>query len=170
MKQEFELLELAIENDELDLFFQGKGIYSLGDNKFYPVNRSIMADEAMDVIYRYKAESGKDSVIDEVEKCLCEWVTYKSGKGIYKAYQVLATILRSEKEGKATFLCNTPLLSETISKAFFQNTELLKTIKENESANFENGVYELILNENVYYYKKYGFLVIRYASDFVMLR
>ena len=31
MNQKYILLELAIANDDLDLFFQGSGIYSLGE-------------------------------------------------------------------------------------------------------------------------------------------
>ncbi len=45
MNQTYISLELAIANDDLDLFFQGSGIYSFGDNTFYPVRRSVMADE-----------------------------------------------------------------------------------------------------------------------------
>ncbi len=165
LKQKYELLELAIENDDMDLFFQGSGIYSLGDNKFYPVKRSVMADEALDIIYRYYEETSNESIIKEIDNCICEWLTYKSGKGIYKAFEILACMMKNEKEGKATFRCNAKYLCQSVSNAFKNNAELLRTIQENESESINEGMYELIYNENIYYYKKYGFLIIRNASE-----
>lgn len=41
VKQKYELLELAIENEDLDLFFQGSRIYFLGENKFYPLRNLL---------------------------------------------------------------------------------------------------------------------------------
>lgn len=65
MNQRYMLLELAIANDDLDLFFQGSGIYSFGDNKSYPVKRSVMADEAMTIIYNYYAETLNQTIIED---------------------------------------------------------------------------------------------------------
>ena len=70
MNQRYMLLELAIANDDLDLFFQGSGIYSFSDNKFYPVKRSVMADEAMDVIYSYYKETLDESIVEKVKMYL----------------------------------------------------------------------------------------------------
>jgi hypothetical protein len=141
MNQKYILLELAIANDDLDLFFQGSGIYSLGDNKFYPVKRS-------------------ESIVEEVEKCIHELLSYKTGKGIYKAFEILASIMKNEKEGKATFVCNTRELCMTVEESVANNAGKLKNIRENESASISGGMYELIHTENDYYYKKYGFKVV----------
>lgn len=157
MNQKYILLELAIANDDLDLFFQGSGIYSLGDNKFYPVKRSVMADEAMDIIYNYYKETLNESIVEEVEKCIHELLSYKTGKGIYKAFEILASIMKNEKEGKATFVCNTRELCMTVEESVANNAGKLKNIRENESASISGGMYELIHTENDYYYKKYGF-------------
>lgn len=70
MNQKYISLELAIANDDLDLFFQGSGIYSFGDNIFYPVRRSVMADEAMNIIYSYYGETLNQSIVEKVEKCI----------------------------------------------------------------------------------------------------
>ena len=160
MNQKYILLELAIANDDLDLFFQGSGIYSLGDNKFYPVKRSVMADEAMDIIYNYYKETLNESIVEEVEKCIKELLSYKTGKGIYKAFEILASIMKNEKEGKATFVCNTRELCMTVEESVANNAGKLKNIRENESASISGGMYELIHTENDYYYKKYGFKVV----------
>ncbi|MBN2928595.1 MAG: hypothetical protein ACLTS1_05445 [Coprococcus sp.] len=164
MNQKYISLELAIANDDLDLFFQGSGIYSFGDNIFYPVRRSVMADEAMNIIYSYYGETLNQSIVEKVEKCIYELLSYRTGKGIYKAFEILASIMKSEKEGKATFVCNTPKLRMAIEESVANNTEKLKNIRENESASISGGMYELIHTENIYYYKKYGFLIIRNAS------
>lgn len=164
MNQTYISLELAIANDDLDLFFQGSGIYSFGDNTFYPVRRSVMADEAMNIIYSYYGETLNQSIVEKVEKCICELLSYKTGKGIYKAFEILASIMKNEKEGKATFVCNTQKLRMAIEESVANNTENLKNIRENESASISGGMYELVHTENIYYYKKYGFLIIRNAS------
>lgn len=165
MNQKFELLEIAIENDDMDLFFQGSGIYSFGDNAFYPVKRSVMADEALAVIYSYYKETLDESIVSEVEKCILELLSYKSGKGIYKAFEILACIMRSEQEEKSTFVCNTSDLRRNVENAVANNHETLQGIRENESVSIEGGMLELIHTENIYYYKKYGFLIIRSASE-----
>ena len=67
MNQTYILLELAIANNDLDLFFQGSGIYSFSDNIFYPVRRSVMADEAMNIIYSYYGETLNQSIVEKVE-------------------------------------------------------------------------------------------------------
>lgn len=77
MNQTYISLELAIANDDLDLFFQGSGIYSFGDNTFYPVRRSVMADEAMNIIYSYYGETLNQSIVEKVEKCICELLSCK---------------------------------------------------------------------------------------------
>lgn len=160
MNQRYMLLELAIANDDLDLFFQGSGIYSFGDNKSYPVKRSVMADEAMDVIYSYYKETLDESIVEKVEKCIYELLSYKIGKGIYKAFEILASIMKNEKEGKATFACNTKKLCRAVKESVVNNAERLKNIRENESDSISGGMYELIYTENAYYYKKYGFKVV----------
>lgn len=164
MNQKYISLELATANDDLDLFFQGSGIYSLGDNNFYPVKRSVMADEAMNIIYSYYKETLNQSIVEKVEKCIHELLSYKTGKGIYNAFEILASIMKNEKEGKATFACDTKKLRMAIEKSVANNTEKLKNIRENESASISGGMYELIHTENIYYYKKYGFLIIRNAA------
>ena len=98
MNQKYISLELAIANDDLDLFFQGSGIYSFGDNIFYPVRRSVMADEAMNIIYSYYGETLNQSIVEKVEKCIYELLSYRTGKGIYKAFEILASIMKNEKE------------------------------------------------------------------------
>ena len=113
MNQKYMLLELAIANDDLDLFFQGSGIYSFGDNKYYPVKRSVMTDEAMTIIYNYYAETSNQTIVEKVEKCIYELLSYKTGKGIYKAFEILASIMKNEKEGKATFVCNTKKIMQS---------------------------------------------------------
>lgn len=160
MNQRYMLLELAIANDDLDLFFQGSGIYSFGDNKSYPVKRSVMADEAMDVIYSYYKETLDESIVEKVEKCIYELLSYKIGKGIYKTFEILASIMKNEKEGKATFACNTKKLCRAVKESVVNNAERLKNIRENESDSISGGMYELIYTENAYYYKKYGFKVV----------
>lgn len=160
MNQRYMLLELAIANNDLDLFFQGSGIYSFGDNKSYPVKRSVMADEAMDVIYSYYKETLDESIVEKVEKCIYELLSYKTGKGIYKAFEILTSIMKNEKEGKATFACNTKKLCRAVKEPVVNNAERLKNIRENESDLISGGMYELINTENTYYYKKYGFKVV----------
>lgn len=160
MNQRYMLLELAIANNDLDLFFQGSGIYSFGDNKSYPVKRSVMADEAMDVIYSYYKETLDESIVEKVEKCIYELLSYKTGKGIYKAFEILTSIMKNEKEGKATFACNTKKLCRAVKESVVNNAERLKNIRENESDSISGGMYELIHTENAYYDKKYGFKVV----------
>lgn len=56
------------------------------------------------------------------------------------------------------------LQAMAIEESVANNTEKLKNIRENESASISGGMYELIHTENIYYYKKYGFLIIRNAQ------
>lgn len=76
----------------------------------------------------------------------------------------VSCIIKREKEGESTFVCNTSELCRTVEKAVANNAEILKNIQENESASVDGGMFELIHNENIYY-KKYGFLVIINASE-----
>ena len=154
MNQTYISLELAIANNDLDLFFQGSGIYYFFDNIFYPFMISVIADEEMNLIYSYYGETLNQSIVEKVEKCIYELLSYRTGKGIYKAFEILASIMKSEKEGKATFVCNTPKLRMAIEESVANNTEKLKNIRENESASISGGMYELIHTENIYYYKK----------------
>ena len=68
--------------------------------------------------------------------------------------------MKNEKEGKATFVCNTRELCMTVEESVANNAGKLKNIRENESASISGGMYELIHTENDYYYKKYGFKVV----------
>ena len=87
-------------------------------------------------------------------------MSYKTGKGIYKAFEILASIMKNEKEGKATFVCNTKKLCRAVKESVVNNAERLKNIRENESDSRSGGMYELIHTENAYYDKKYGFKVV----------
>lgn len=110
-----------------------------------------MADEAMDVIYSYYKETLDESIVEKVEKCIYELLSYKTGKGIYKAFEILASIMKNEKEGKATFACNTKKLCRAVKESVVNNAERLKNIRENESDSISGGMYELIYTENAYY-------------------
>ena len=165
MDKNVQLLELAIKKKQLDLFFQGNGFYSLGENPFEFFNRSVKADEALHVIYRYHKENPTLAIYREIEETLINWLAYKSGKGIYKAFIVLATMRREELAGRATFSCRFDYLSKRISEAVLLFKDKLLLIKEMESEENPLGMWGELMYENQYHFDKYGFLIIKFAND-----
>lgn len=165
MDKNIQVLELAIKNKELNLFFQGNGIYSVGENPFISYIRSVRADEALHIIYRYHKENPTVAIYKDIEEMIIDWLTYKSGKGVYKAFIVLATMRRDELAGQATFSCRFDYLSKRISEAIVQFKDKLLSIKEMESENNSLGMWGELMDENQFYFDKYGFLVIRFAND-----
>ena len=119
-----------------------------------------MADEAMNIIYSYYGETLNQSIVEKVEKCIYELLSYRTGKGIYKAFEILASIMKNEKEGKATFVCNTQKLRMAIEESVANNAGKLKNIRENHSPSIRGGLYDPHQTQNAHYYKKYGFKVV----------
>lgn len=165
MDRNIELLELALKRNELNLFFQGSGMYSMGTNPFNSQPRSIMADEALHVIYRYHTDNDEVRIYKKIEEMILDWLSYKSGKGVYKAFIVLATMRRNELQNQATFSCRFDYLSKIISESVIIFKEKLFELKEMESTNQTLGMWSVLMYENQFYFDKYGFLVISFANE-----
>ena len=85
-------LKLSIESNELDMFLGGRGLYSFGHNQYAPGNSMLNLNPAMAAIYSYYIDEPKKRVDLELEKTLLDWLTWKSGIGVYAVFSVSVNI------------------------------------------------------------------------------
>ena len=79
-------LLLAIKRNELDDFLVGRGVYSFVFNPYKPGNSMLDLDNAMEEIYKYYIDEPNKRIDLLLEKTLLEWLTWRSGIGVYAVF------------------------------------------------------------------------------------
>ncbi|MGG7179429.1 hypothetical protein ACQPU1_17810 [Clostridium paraputrificum] len=110
-------LLLAIEENELDEFLSGSGIYRLGYNQYAPGNTMLNLTPAMSAIYSYYIEEPDKRVDLELEKTLLDWLTWKSGIGVFAVFSVLSYQLKMEQSNKSPFIINSDKIKREFENA-----------------------------------------------------
>lgn len=155
-----EALLLAIEEDELDEFLMGRGLYSFGDNPFLPGDSYLDLDNAMAEIYRYYDEYPEKRIDLLLEKTMLDWLTWDSGIGVYAVFSFLSYQLMMEKEGKSPFKINKKLLISELRKNVPIYEKELKEDNEYEGAGLKEGLWEAMHNENEGNIDEYGIKIL----------
>lgn len=151
-----ECLKLAIKKQELDMFLGGRGIYTFGDNPYLPGNSMLNLSSSMTEIYNYYKDEPEKRVDLELEKTLLEWLTWKSGIGVYAVFSVLSYQLKREMEGKSPFKINKDKIIFEFRKALEIYKDKLKNCKKYEGESLKEGLWEAMNKENEMNVKNYG--------------
>lgn len=149
-------LLLAIKRNELDEFLSGRGIYKLGYNEYAPSNTMLNLTPAMSAIYSYYIEETDKRVDLELENTLLDWLTWKSGIGVFAVFSVLSYQLKMEKNNKSPFRIDKDKIKNEFKRAVNAYKYNLKRIKEYEGENLKEGLWEAMQIENEANIKNYG--------------
>ena len=151
-----ESLLLAIKRDELKAFLRGKGVYSFGSNPYAPGNSMLNLSCAMPEIYSYYNENQNSAIDSLLEKTLLEWLTWKSGIGVYAVFSVMSYHLIKESQNKAPFKLNNTKILDELKKAATMYEDKLKLNQEYEGEGLNEGLWEAMQKENERNKKEYG--------------
>lgn len=151
-----EILEMCIDRNELDMFLGGRGVYSLGENQFAPGNSMLNLNTAMSEIYMYHREKPNKNIDLELEKTLLEWLTWKSGIGVFAVFSVLSYQLKMEQKNRSPFNLDKKKLVNKLNDSIKIYKEKLKNIKKYEGENLNHGLWEAMNIENDSNVKNYG--------------
>lgn len=156
----YDLLQLAINTKELDLFLMRAGIYSTTDSMY---DNPITGEESeIGAIYRYTAEHNCEvEMRSMITNVIIDWLKLQSGSGLYYAFRTLAAMKMCEKLGTATFEMNTNFFLNQISMAANLHKAKLLSIPGGKGKE----LWKALRYQNGYYYRKYGFLIIDFASE-----
>ncbi len=149
-------LLLAIKRNELDDFLVGRGVYSFGFNPYKPGNSMLDLDNAMAEIYKYYIDEPNERIDLLLEKTLLEWLTWKSGIGVYAVFLVLSYQLIMEKLKKSPFNINKKEVMGELRTNALKYKDKLKNRKEYEGENLVEGLWEAMQLENKRNIKNYG--------------
>ena len=149
-------LLLAIKRNELDDFLVGRGVYSFGFNPYKPGNSMLDLDNAMAEIYKYYIDEPNERIDLLLEKTLLEWLTWKSGIGVYAVFLVLSYQLIMEKLKKSPFNINKKEVMGELRTNALRYKDKLKNRKEYEGENLVEGLWEAMQLENKRNIKNYG--------------
>lgn len=149
-------LLVAIENNELHQFLSGTGMYRLGYNPYAPGNTMLNLTPAMSAIYSYYIDEPKKRVDLILEDTLLDWLTWKSGIGVFAVFSVLSYQLKMELNNKSPFKINKDKIKKELKKALDIYKDKLKKRKEYEGESLKEGLWEAIQIENKINIKNYG--------------
>lgn len=149
-------LLLAIENNELDEFLSGSGMYRLGYNSYAPGNVMLNLSPAMAAIYSYYIDEPDNRVDLKLENTLLDWLTWKSGIGVFAVFSVLSYQLKMELSNKSPFKINKDKINKELKKALDIYKDDLKVLKEYEGESLKEGLWEAMQIENKINIKNYG--------------
>jgi len=153
-------LLLAIENNELDEFLRGRGMYRLGYNIYAPANTMLNLDPAMEAIYSYYIDKPKKRVDLKLEETLLDWLTWKSGIGVFATFSVLSYQLKMELMNKSPFKINREKIEKEFKKALAIYGDKLKKRKEYEGESLNEGLWEAMQIENETNIEEYGIKIL----------
>ena len=153
-------LLLAIENNELSMFLRGRGMYRLGYNIYAPANTMLNLDPAMAAIYSYYIDKPKKRVDSKLEETLLDWLTWKSGIGVFATFSVLSYQLKMELKNKSPFKINREKIEKEFKKALVIYENDLKELKEYEGESLNEGLWEAMQIENKYNIEEYGIKIL----------
>ncbi|KHD35378.1 hypothetical protein NL50_13790 [Clostridium acetobutylicum] len=149
-------LLLAIKRNELDDFLVGIGVYSFGFNPYKPGSSMLDLDNAMAEIYKYYIDEPEKRVNLTLEDTLLDWLTWKSGIGVFAVFSVLSYQLKMELNNKSPFKINKDKIKKELKKALDIYKDKLKKRKEYEGESLKEGLWEAMQIENKINIKNYG--------------
>lgn len=149
-------LLLAIKRNELDEFLSGSGMYRLGYNPYAPGNTMLNLTPAMSAIYSYYIDEPEKRVDLKLEGTLLDWLTWKSGIGVFAVFSVLSYQLKMELSNKSPFKINKDRIKKELKKALDIYKDDLKELKEYEGESLKEGLWEAMQIENKINIKNYG--------------
>jgi|GEM_PF-2966990 len=155
-KLDREGLLLAIKRNELDDFLVGRGVYSFGFNPYKPGSSMLDLDNAMAEIYKYYIDEPNGRIDLLLEKTLLDWLTWKSGIGVFAVFSVLSYQLKMELSNKSPFKINKDKIKKELKKALDMYKDKLKKRKEYEGESLKEGLWEAMQIENKINIKNYG--------------
>lgn len=149
-------LLLAIKRKELDEFLSGSGMYRLGYNPYAPGNTMLNLTPAMSAIYSYYIDEPEKRVDLILENTLLDWLTWKSGIGVFAVFSVLSYQLKMELSNKSPFRINKDKIKKELKNALDIYKDELKKRKEYEGESLKEGLWEAMQVENKINIKNYG--------------
>lgn len=153
-------LLLAIKRNELDEFLCGSGMYRLGYNSYDPGNTMLNLAPAMTAIYSYYIDEQEKRIDIELEKTLLDWLTWKSGIGVFAVFSVLSYQLKMELSNKSPFKINKDKIIIELKKALDMYEDDLKAYKEYEGECLTDGLWEAMQIENKMNIRNYGIKIL----------
>ena len=169
-EEQYDTLILALEEDELDMFFMGSSIYRLGsDDPNQMTGISIKPASALSVIYDFvsSGQKCKWNIPEEVNKVIEGFLAYKKGFGVYSAFKVLTQMKKDEiRDGDAIpFKCDFEKYRKQILSTLLENEAYLRDYKIDEAIYEEYGFWGLTWYDNEYDLREYGFLTLDAFTD-----
>ena len=155
-----EALLLAISEDELHMFLEGRGLYRLGYNPYSPGESMLNLEPAMAEIYSYYKEMNNSDIDRVLENTLLKLMQYKSGDGVYEVFSVISYQLRMEIRGISPFEIDKSKLIGELRKYALKYEDKLKAIRKYEGDRFGEGLWEAMKKENELNIKKYGIKIL----------
>lgn len=149
-------LLLAINRNEINSFLAGMGMYRLGYNQYAPCNTMLNLVPAMSAIYSYYIDEPNKRVDLELEKTLLDWLTWKSGIGVFAVFSVLSYQLKMEKNHKSPFVIDIAKIKVEFDDALNIYREDLKRLKKYEGESLKEGLWEAMQIENKTNIDNYG--------------
>lgn len=149
-------LLLAINRRELDEFLSGSGMYRLGYNQYAPRNTMLNLNPAMADIYSYYIDEPNQRVDLELEKTLLNWLTWKSGIGVFAVFSVLSYQLKMEQSNKSPFKIDKDKIIIALREAIKIYKDKLKNSKRYEGEYLKEGLWEAIEIQNKMNIDNYG--------------
>lgn len=157
---EREGLKLAIKRNELDEFLEGRGMYNLGNNPFVPGESMLNLGPAMSEIYRYYKDEPNDRIDLLLEKTMLDWLTWKSGIGVFAVFSFLSFQLKMEKNNESPFKIDSDKLIKELKNALIIYEYKLKQRKEYEGEGLSEGLWEAMQIQNDMNIKNYGIKIL----------
>lgn len=113
---------------------------------------------AMTTIYKYYADEPDKRVDLELKKTLLEWLTWKSGIGVFAVFSTLSYQLKMEQSNKSPFKIDKNKIMVEFKKAVNLYKHKLKDIKKYEGESLKEGLWEAMqienkMNDNIVYTK-----------------
>lgn len=153
-------LLVAIRRKELDEFLTGRGLYRLGYNQYAPGNSMLNLAPAMEAIYSYYREAPSARVDLVLEDALLDWLTWKSGIGVYAVFSFLSYQLKMEQSNESPFSVNRTKLIDELKKVLAIYGDKLKVRKDYEGENLKEGLWEAMQIENQINIDKYNIQIL----------
>ncbi|GFZ30737.1 hypothetical protein CSC2_12630 [Clostridium zeae] len=153
-------LVLAIDRNELDEFLSGSGMYRLGYNSYAPGSTMLNLSPAMKSIYDYYIDEPEKRVDLELEKTLLNWLTWKSGVGVFAVFSVLSYQLKMEQSDKSPFNINKDKIIIALKEAINIYSDKLKNIKRYEGVSLNEGLWEAMQIEDKMNIDNYGIKIL----------
>lgn len=149
-------LLVAIKSGDLQLFLGGRGLYNLGTNIYSPGYNLFNPPGAMSEIYKYYRDEPSCGIVEILEENILDWLTWKSGVGVYEAFVTISYQMKMEQTKLAAFKLNYEKILPEFRKAVDIYKEKLENTMWYEGRDLERSLWEEIEVENKINIKNYG--------------